>query len=531
MSKYDVLLGELRQRDFTPQQANQLNTLVNNEYKVTYFTAISAASGTITIPSGATIMLDQFPNGVDAYVSQVDVNGQPTGLLPKTGLGVDVVITSFDALGNYTLSDTPSSFPVALIYVLKIKAIDYNNLVVDNILEDERIDDEDKLLTWSSSRSFTQGQKFIWQSPHGDYRTYIVRSGQTLNAGETPFTHPGKVERIDRGRIVTVDTIIQSGSAVITNPVFDIRFSDKKLMTCMVNTTALRIVQEDNIGNLSVLATLTASAAVWDVLFIPSINEFWALTLTTIERYDANTNTLIGSLPLTGIAPSSVYQLILDETRGYVYVLYLETTTRLIRFDISTLSIVGSVVNTGSNAARHGVLNEPTGYLYLSSTGTGTRIVDVVAWSTLSVVIFNIPNVGSVNKPFLLPNNQICYNYASGNSQIYELNTDPNIPTLVSTLRMSSRTIYGAYSPKTNYFYLFNRNGTNNNFQNRITVYDYFNNRILEETNPFIEQNGSVPFNGSELYMQMKFDNVNDCLWYSFSQNIAGVSGQIKTNI
>ncbi len=175
---------------------NRVLTLENNEYKIVYFTTISAASGTITIPQGATILLDQFPNGVDAYVSQVDANGQPTGILPKTSLGVDVVVSSFDALGNYTLSGTPSSFPVALIYVLKIKAIDYNNLVVNNILEDERIDDEDKLLTWSSSRSFTQGQKFIWRSIFGDLRIYEVLPGQTLNAGETPFTNPEKVEMV-----------------------------------------------------------------------------------------------------------------------------------------------------------------------------------------------------------------------------------------------------------------------------------------------------------------------------------------------
>jgi hypothetical protein len=140
MSTYDVLLGELRQRDFTPQQANQLNTLVNNEYKVVYFAEINTATGAITIPTGATILLDQFPNGVDAFASEIDSNGQPTGIFPKTSLGVDVDVATFDALGNYTLTGTPSAFPIALIYVLKIKAIDYSNLNINNILEDERMD-------------------------------------------------------------------------------------------------------------------------------------------------------------------------------------------------------------------------------------------------------------------------------------------------------------------------------------------------------------------------------------------------------
>ena len=112
----------------------RVSTLENNEYKITYFESVSAATGTITNPAQSTILLDQFFSGIDAYVSTI-VNGQPTGILPQTSGGSPVDVSSFDALGNYTLTGTPSAFPVAIIYILKIKSIYYSNLNINNILD------------------------------------------------------------------------------------------------------------------------------------------------------------------------------------------------------------------------------------------------------------------------------------------------------------------------------------------------------------------------------------------------------------
>jgi hypothetical protein len=118
----------------SPVDEARLVTLEDNEYKITYFTEISSTTGTITIPTGATILLNQLQGGIDAYVSVIE-NGQPNGEFPRTSGGVTVDVSSFDALGNYTIDGTPSGYPVALIYVLKIKAKDYSNLTVANILD------------------------------------------------------------------------------------------------------------------------------------------------------------------------------------------------------------------------------------------------------------------------------------------------------------------------------------------------------------------------------------------------------------
>jgi len=80
--------------------------------------------------------LDQFYSGGDAIVETL-VNGQPSGQSPLTSSGSVVSVSSFDVNGNYTLSSTPSSFDVALLYILKIKAIDYGNIVKANELNRE----------------------------------------------------------------------------------------------------------------------------------------------------------------------------------------------------------------------------------------------------------------------------------------------------------------------------------------------------------------------------------------------------------
>lgn len=111
----------------------RITVLENNEYKIVYWQSISSDTGTITIPTGATILLDQFESGADAFVSTI-VNSEPSGIYPKTSLGATVDVTSFNALGTYALNGVPSAYPVALIFLLKIKAKDYGNLIEANIL-------------------------------------------------------------------------------------------------------------------------------------------------------------------------------------------------------------------------------------------------------------------------------------------------------------------------------------------------------------------------------------------------------------
>jgi hypothetical protein len=130
---FDKILGKIRESDTPASLIADVNILKNIEYEVTYFEQVNSDSGAITPPTGATILLNQYSGGVDALVSSVSV-GQPTGENPTTAGGVIVDVASFDAAGNYTLDGIPSAYPVAIIYVFKIKAIDYGNVNLDNVL-------------------------------------------------------------------------------------------------------------------------------------------------------------------------------------------------------------------------------------------------------------------------------------------------------------------------------------------------------------------------------------------------------------
>ena len=101
----------------------------------TYWETTSSASGTITIPQGATILLDSFQDLEDALVSQVS-SGKPTFNAAVDGSGTRIS-TTFDTSGNYSLSATPSSYPVAIIWRVTIpeNLVDWNNdqLVMEDI--------------------------------------------------------------------------------------------------------------------------------------------------------------------------------------------------------------------------------------------------------------------------------------------------------------------------------------------------------------------------------------------------------------
>jgi len=83
--------------------------------RTTRFVSIgSNTSGTVTLPSNSTVVLDDFGGTVDAIVLQIS-GGKPLKQPALTALG-SVVATSFDSSGNWTFTGTPVSYPVALVY-------------------------------------------------------------------------------------------------------------------------------------------------------------------------------------------------------------------------------------------------------------------------------------------------------------------------------------------------------------------------------------------------------------------------------
>lgn len=106
--------------------------LGENYVRTTRFAIVSSGtSGTVTIPGDAEVIEDDFGGLTDAVVSGVS-SGKPSFISALTA-GAVVVGTSFDTSGNYVLTGTPASYPVAIIYRVRTKLRDFDSQSSDII--------------------------------------------------------------------------------------------------------------------------------------------------------------------------------------------------------------------------------------------------------------------------------------------------------------------------------------------------------------------------------------------------------------
>jgi hypothetical protein len=93
--------------------------------RTTRFQIISSGtSGTVTLPPNSEVVLDDFGGTVDAVIATVQ-GGYPTTIPAKTGTAV--VATTFNSLGNWVLSSTPDAYPVAIIYRVRQKLLNFDS--------------------------------------------------------------------------------------------------------------------------------------------------------------------------------------------------------------------------------------------------------------------------------------------------------------------------------------------------------------------------------------------------------------------
>ena len=106
--------------------AARVTALEDKYVRALWFEQInSGASGTITPPAGGTIVLDQWAAGIDAVTSTITTGTKPDFVSAKNAAGA-IITATMDASGNWTISDTPSAYPIAIIYVYEVKLEDFN---------------------------------------------------------------------------------------------------------------------------------------------------------------------------------------------------------------------------------------------------------------------------------------------------------------------------------------------------------------------------------------------------------------------
>lgn len=130
-----IFTGEALAQSLVPT----ITTLSNNEYKITYYEVVSGTSGTLTVPTNATINSGEFA-GNNSIISEVDGSNKPTYISPKTAGGTVITSTLNVGTAAWTISGTPTVATFALIYSIKIKAIYYSNLTYSRIIESDELD-------------------------------------------------------------------------------------------------------------------------------------------------------------------------------------------------------------------------------------------------------------------------------------------------------------------------------------------------------------------------------------------------------
>lgn len=120
--------------DLTPTNS-RLTNLENNVYKITYYEIVSGTSGSLTIPSQATINADEFGLSGNAILSKIDGFNKPTFQSPTTSTGVVVTTSLNTTTGAWAVSGAYTDAFVAVIYSINIKAVYYSNLTYSKIIE------------------------------------------------------------------------------------------------------------------------------------------------------------------------------------------------------------------------------------------------------------------------------------------------------------------------------------------------------------------------------------------------------------
>ena len=140
-------------QDALDEVSTATTNLGNNEKLVTYYEVVAGASSgnQVNVPTTGAIQLDRFGSSKDAILSRVDGNNNVTYESPRDS-GNAIITTSLDASGNYVFSGTPVDATVAIIYIFKIKEIDWFNVDINHIIaETENKPELDRCFTMAMS--------------------------------------------------------------------------------------------------------------------------------------------------------------------------------------------------------------------------------------------------------------------------------------------------------------------------------------------------------------------------------------------
>lgn len=133
---------------------------------------VSSATGTLTLPTGATIILDQYANDIDSVCRIIDTSGQkPVEQFAEDSSG-NICAVTLSGTGNadYTLSHTPTGSQYAICVVIEISEINLRDVDKSLILQAEEVEAPFDYVKFNITAGYTVGVgEIAWNAAEETY--------------------------------------------------------------------------------------------------------------------------------------------------------------------------------------------------------------------------------------------------------------------------------------------------------------------------------------------------------------------------
>jgi hypothetical protein len=207
--------------------SKRVSNLEDTYVRLEIFEEVSSTSGTLSVPTGASIVLDQFTEDVDAICTVIPTSGErPLEEIETDSVG-NLITVSLSGTGNadYTLSGTPQGAQYAIQYVVDTQLINLPNVNRDSILNTDEVQEPFEFLKFdiTSGHDTAEGE-LAWNDTEGTLNIGLKGGTVNLQTGQEVVDRARNTEgsQIDNGQVVFISgasgAISEIQKPIATNP-------------------------------------------------------------------------------------------------------------------------------------------------------------------------------------------------------------------------------------------------------------------------------------------------------------------------
>lgn len=324
------------------------NTIGDKYVRSTRFEIISSGtSGTVTLPTNSTVVLDDFGGTTDAVIAETS-SSIPTLVAARTASG-EVVATTFDSSGNWSLTGTPSSYPVAILFRVRQRFTDFDS-TASNIWGNSNVEYDDNFLHPSDGIRIIENWAASTAAGNNAWLALNNSGSVGLNASI------GSTTRFGIFRCETLTSATAAPTLILGSGATFVMGGVKHSFETDVYIGALATVTEDFVIRIGYSNSTSSSAPTNGVFF----------------EYDRATSGDFWRIRCTQLATSSVTVTAAAVTTGWnTFHVYVNEDGTLAKFFLNGVKI-GEVATNIPNGTSQTV--SPS-YQIIKTAGTTTRLI------------------------------------------------------------------------------------------------------------------------------------------------------------